>query len=293
MTPQSCLKKIKYILVNGAECEPYLTSDYRVMMEEPEKVVAGLKVMLQLFDNAKGVIAIENNKPEAIKKMKELVKDEPRIEVCELLTKYPQGGERTLIYAVTGRKVNSSMLPADAGCIVDNVDTVCAIYMAVCKTTPLMRRIVTVTGDAIANPKNFSVLLGTNYQEVIEAAGGFKQDPEKVISGGPMMGMAMFTLDVPVAKTSSAITCLTKDQVAEMEPTACIRCGRCVSVCPENLVPQKMMKAAMKHDLEQFKKLNGMECVECGCCSWICPARKQLTQAFKEMRVAVRNSARK
>ena len=286
-------EKIEYVIVNGAECEPYLTSDYRVMMEEPEKVVAGLKVMLQLFDNAKGVIAIENNKPEAIKKMKELVKDEPRIEVCELLTKYPQGGERTLIYAVTGRKVNSSMLPADAGCIVDNVDTVCAIYMAVCKTTPLMRRIVTVTGDAIANPKNFSVLLGTNYQEVIEAAGGFKQDPEKVISGGPMMGMAMFTLDVPVAKTSSAITCLTKDQVAEMEPTACIRCGRCVSVCPENLVPQKMMKAAMKHDLEQFKKLNGMECVECGCCSWICPARKQLTQAFKEMRVAVRNSARK
>ena len=278
------------MIVNGAECEPYLTSYYRVMMEEPEKVVAGLKVMLQLFDNAKGVIAIENNKPEAIKKMKELVKDEPRIEVCELLTKYPQGGERTLIYAVTGRKVNSSMLPADAGCIVDNVDTVCAIYMAVCKTTPLMRRIVTVTGDAIANPKNFSVLLGTNYQEVIEAAGGFKQDPEKVISGGPMMGMAMFTLDVPVAKTSSAITCLTKDQVAEMEPTACIRCGRCVSVCPENLVPQKMMKAAMKHDLEKF---DGMECVECGCCSWICPARKQLTQAFKEMRVAVRNSARK
>ena len=285
--------KIDHILVNGAECEPYITSDYRRMMEEPEKVVEGLKVILKLFDSAKGYICIEDNKPDCIEKMQKLVKDIPRIEVKELMTKYPQGGERTLIYAVTGRKVNSSMLPADAGCIVDNVDTVCAIYMAVCKTTPLMRRIVTVTGDAIANPKNFSVLLGTNYQEVIEAAGGFKQDPEKVISGGPMMGMAMFTLDVPVAKTSSAITCLTKDQVAEMEPTACIRCGRCVSVCPENLVPQKMMKAAMKHDLEQFKKLNGMECVECGCCSWICPARKQLTQAFKEMRVAVRNSARK
>ena len=285
--------KIEYILVNGAECEPYITSDYRRMIEEPEKVVKGLQVILTLFDSAKGYICIEDNKPDCIAKMKELVKDIDRIEVKEVMTKYPQGGERTLIYAVTGRKVNSSMLPADAGCIVDNVDTVCAIYMAVCKTTPLMRRIVTVTGDAIANPKNFSVLLGTNYQEVIEAAGGFKQDPEKVISGGPMMGMAMFTLDVPVAKTSSAITCLTKDQVAEMEPTACIRCGRCVSVCPENLVPQKMMKAAMKHDLEQFKKLNGMECVECGCCSWICPARKQLTQAFKEMRVAVRNSARK
>ena len=285
--------RIEYILVNGAECEPYITSDYRRMIEEPEKVVKGLQVILTLFDSAKGYICIEDNKPDCIAKMKELVKDIDRIEVKEVMTKYPQGGERTLIYAVTGRKVNSSMLPADAGCIVDNVDTVCAIYMAVCKTTPLMRRIVTVTGDAIANPKNFSVLLGTNYQEVIEAAGGFKQDPEKVISGGPMMGMAMFTLDVPVAKTSSAITCLTKDQVAEMEPTACIRCGRCVSVCPENLVPQKMMKAAMKHDLEQFKKLNGMECVECGCCSWICPARKQLTQAFKEMRVAVRNSARK
>lgn len=286
-------EKIDYVIVNGAECEPYLTSDYRVMLEEPEKVVGGLKVMLQLFDNAKGVIGIENNKPEAIKKMEELVKDEPRIEVCPLLTKYPQGGERTLIYAVTGRSVNSSMLPADAGCIVDNVDTVAAIYMAVCKTTPLLRKIITVTGDAIANPKNFSVRLGTNYQELIEAAGGFKKDPEKVISGGPMMGMALFDLNVPVAKTSSALTCLSKDVVAEMEPTACIRCGRCVSACPEFLVPQKLYKAAVKHDIEAFKKLNGMECVECGSCAWICPARKPLTQAFKEMRVAVRMAAAK
>ena len=145
--------KIDYVIVNGAECEPYLTSDYRLMMEEPEKVVGGLKVILQLFENAKGVIGVENNKPEAIKKLQELVKDEPKITVCELLTKYPQGGERSLIYAVTGRKVNSSMLPADVGCIVDNVDTVLSIYNAVCKSTPLMRRIVTVTGDAIANPR--------------------------------------------------------------------------------------------------------------------------------------------
>ena len=137
-------------LVNGAECEPYLTSDYRMMIEEPEKIVGGLKVVLQLFDNAKGVIGIENNKPEAIKILTDLVKDEPRISVCPLLTKYPQGGERSLINAITGRKVNSSMLPADAGCIVDNIDTIIAIYMAVCKTTPLMRRIVTVTGDAVS-----------------------------------------------------------------------------------------------------------------------------------------------
>ena len=185
------------------------------------------------------------------------------------------------------------MLPADAGCIVDNVDTVVSIYMAVCKSTPLMRKIITVTGDAIANPKNFNVKLGTCYQELIDAAGGFKTEPEKVISGGPMMGQALFDVTIPVSKTSSALTCLSKDQVAEMEPTACIRCGRCVAACPENLVPQKMMRAARNHDIELFQKLNGMECVECGSCAWGCPARLQLTQAFRETRAAVRASAKK
>ena len=205
---------IDYVIVNGAECEPYLTSDYRTMMERPEQIIGGLKVMLQLFDNAKGVIGIENNKPEAIKKLTEMVKDEPRIEVCPLLTKYPQGGERSLIYAVTGRSVNSSMLPADAGCIVDNIGTVIAIYDAVCKTTPLIERVFTVTGDAIADPRNFRIKIGTNTQELIEAAGGFKSEPEKVISGGPMMGFAMFDLDVPVIKTNGSVLCMTKDQVA-------------------------------------------------------------------------------
>ncbi len=285
--------KIDHVIVNGAECEPYLTSDYRILMEEPETVVEGLKVILRLFDNAKGIIGIENNKPEAIKKMEELVKDEPKIEVRTLLTKYPQGGERTLIYATTGRKINSSMLPADVGCVVDNVDTVAAIYRAVCKQTPLLRKIITVTGDAIANPGNFSVRLGTSYQELIDAAGGFKTEPEKVISGGPMMGQALFDLSIPVSKTSSALTCLTKDQVAELEPSACIRCGRCVSVCPGRVVPQKIMKAAERHDLEAFVKLNGMECCECGCCAYICPARRPLTQAFKEMRKAVMASRKK
>lgn len=285
--------KIEYILVNGAECEPYLTSDYRLMMEEPEKLVGGLKVILQLFDNAKGVIGIENNKPEAIKKLQELVKDESRIEVCPLQTKYPQGGERSLIYAVTGRKVNSSMLPADAGCIVDNVDTVISVYNAVCKTTPLMRRVVTVTGDAIANPQNFQVKIGTNMQELIEAAGGFKTEPEKLIAGGPMMGMALFGTDIPVTKTNSALLCMSKDEVAANAETPCIRCGKCVSVCPSHIVPVKMMKAALKGDCKAFEKVGGMECMECGSCTFICPAKRSLTQAFKEMRKTVAANRRK
>ena len=285
--------KIEYVLVNGAECEPYLTSDYRRMLEEPDKIVAGLEVMLKLFDHAKGYICIEDNKPDCIAKLRELVKGHSRIEVKEVMTKYPQGGERTLIYATTGREINSSMLPADAGCVVDNIDTVAAIYDAVCNTTPLLRKIITVTGDAVANPQNFQVRLGTNYKRLLEAAGGFKQEPEKMISGGPMMGQALFSLDFPVAKTSSALTTFTKDQVAAMEPTPCIRCGKCVDVCPEHLVPQMMMDAAERHDMEKFQKLDGMECVECGCCAYTCPAKRPLTQAFKELRKAVAASRRK
>lgn len=286
-------EEIDYIIVNGAECEPYLTSDYRIMMEEPEHLITGLKVMLQLFDRAKGVIAIESNKPEAIALLKDLTKAEPRIEVCTLKTKYPQGGERFLIKAVTGRKINSSMIPAQAGVIVDNADTVVSIYYAVCCSTPLLRRIITVTGDAIANPQNFSVLLGTSYEELLEAAGGFAKQPEKILSGGPMMGQALFDLNVPVTKTSSALTCFTKDPVAAMKPSACIRCGRCAQVCPGHIVPQMLMKAARQKDLTQFEALNGMECCECGCCAYICPAKIPLTQAFREMRKSVMETRKK
>lgn len=276
--------KIDYIIVNGAECEPYLTCDYRMMMEEPERLVGGIKVMLQLFENAKAVIGVENNKPKAIEKLRALVKDEPKISVEALRTKYPQGGERSLIYAVTGREINSSMLPADAGCVVDNVNTVMAIYDAVCKKTPILERVITITGDAIKEPQNFKVRTGMNYNDIIEAAGGFKADPKKILSGGPMMGQAMYTTDVPVTKNSSSLTCFLEDEVEKNPESPCIRCGRCGEVCPEFLVPVLMMKSCMNGDSAGYEKLYGMECIECGSCSYICPARRPLTQAFKQMK---------
>ncbi len=277
-------EKIDYVIANCAECEPYLTSDYRRMLEEPEKLVGGLKVSLQLFENARGILAVEDNKPDCIEKLKELVKDEPRISVKELKTKYPQGAERQIIYATTGRAINSSMLPADAGCVVNNVDTVVAIYHAVIEGKPLMNRIVTVTGDAIANPQNFIVRIGTNYHELVEEAGGFKQEPVKIVSGGPMMGFALFGLDVPTTKTASALLCLTEDEVSRMEPSACINCGRCVEVCPGRVVPKLLAVAAANGDEETFLANDGMECCECGCCSFVCPAKRNLTQNIKSMR---------
>lgn len=280
-------EKIEYILVNGAECEPYLTSDYRRMLENPEWVVGGLKVILQLFDRAKGFICIEDNKPDCIEKMRELTKNESRIEVKELKTKYPQGAERCLIHATTGRDVNSSMLPADAGCIVDNIDTVVAIHHAVMWGRPLMNRVVTVTGDCINDPRNFEICTGMDYEELIDAAGGLKKDPEKIIIGGPMMGNSVYTLHLPSTKTSSALLCLSNDEVSHSPKTACINCGRCVTACPANLVPAQLGTYAEHHNEDAFVKWEGMECVACGCCSFVCPAKRPLTQEIKSMRAIV------
>lgn len=276
--------KIDYIIANCAECEPYLTSDYRRMLETPELLIDGMRIILSIFPKAQGVFAVEDNKPDCVKLLKELTKDEDRMSVKAVKTKYPQGAERMLIYAVTGRAINSDMLPADAGCIVDNVDTIVAIRRAVREGKPLMHRIVTVTGDAIADPRNFTVRIGTNYAELVEEAGGFKQDPVKIISGGPMMGFGIFDLNVPTTKTASALLCLTKDDVSDMEPTACINCGRCSEACPERLLPGRLSTYAVHGDAESFVKENGMECCECGCCSYVCPAKKPLTQTIKSMR---------
>ena len=277
-------EKIEYVIANCAECEPYLTSDYRRMLEEPEKIVEGMKVILRLFDHAKGILAVEDNKPDCIAALKGLVQNEPDIKVKALQTKYPQGAERQLIYASTGRAIHSGMLPADAGCIVDNVDTIVAINQAVREGKPLMHRIVTVTGDAIADPRNFIVRIGTNYHELVEEAGGFKSEPEKIVSGGPMMGFALFGLDVPATKTSSALLCMTGDEVSRYEPSACINCGRCVEVCPGRVMPSKLADFAEHGDAERFLAYNGMECCECGCCSFVCPAKRPLTQVIKSMR---------
>lgn len=284
---------IDSIIVNGAECEPYLTSDYRRMVEQTDALVKGLKIVLKIFPEAKGYFGVEDNKPEAIEALLKATENEDRIEVVPLKTKYPQGGERSMIYAVTERKINSKMLPADAGCIVHNVDTIYAIYNAIYNGKPLIERIVTITGDAVSTPKNFQVRIGTSFRELIDAAGGFTTEPEKIISGGPMMGFSFFNIDVPVVKGSSSLLAFIKDDVSHEESSACIRCGRCAAACPEHLLPMKLAALAGQNEPDEFKKLGGMECVECGCCSYVCPAKRQVTQSVRSMKKLIIASARK
>jgi len=276
--------KIEYIIANCAECEPYITADYRRMKDNPEMLIEGMKIILQLFPKAKGILGIEDNKADLIEELSSLVQDEPRIEVCALMTKYPQGGERQLIHACTGRDINSKMLPADAGCIVDNVETICAIYKAVKLGIPVMNRIFTVTGDAVTNPQNFEIYLGTSYDELLEAAGGLMLPAAKIISGGPMMGFAIFSTEIPTTKTSSALLCLTVDDASKFETTACINCGRCVEACPENLIPSRLADFAERDLDSEFEKWYGLECIECGSCSFGCPARRHLAQSIKTMK---------
>ncbi len=283
---------IDTIIINGAECEPYLTSDYRLMLEKPEELILGIQAILKLFHKkARAVIGIENNKPEAIKVMEQMARIDDRISVCPLKTKYPQGGERQLIYAVTKRKIHSKMLPADKGCIVDNVGTVFAIYEAVYKNMPLIHNVVTVTGEAVNKGANFDVPIGVNHKYVLEAAGGAKENALKFISGGPMMGIAMGSIDVPIIKTTSSILVYSHDEVADAIETNCIHCGRCVNACPQSLVPQMMGQAMKRQNVEEFGRLGGMECIECGSCAYVCPAKIPLTQMFKLGRIQLREQA--
>ncbi len=276
--------KIDHIIANCAECEPYLTADYRRMIENPEKLVGGMKIILQLFPNAKGVFGVEDNKADCINKLMDLVKDEERMEVVPLKTKYPQGGERQLIFACTERAINAKMLPADAGCIVDNVETMVAIYNAVVEGKPVMNRIFTVTGDAVCEHRNYDMYMGTSFEEFLEDAGGFITDCEKIIAGGPMMGFALKDVKIPTTKTTSALLCLSKDEASRYAPSACINCGMCVTACPEQLVPSRLAKFAETGRKDEFEKWYGLECVECGCCTFTCPAKKHLAQSIKTMK---------
>lgn len=283
-------EKIDYVIANGAECEPYITCDDQLMRTKASEIVEGMEYMLRLFPNAKGVVVVENNKPEAIAAMEQACQGHDRVYVQPVKTKYPQGGERSLITVITGKHLKLGMLPADAGCVVDNVATIYAIYRAVKFNEPLMERGFTVSGDAVRNPGNFIVKIGTSHQELVDACGGFKQDPKKVLSGGPMMGFAMTGLEAPICKNNNALTCLTVDEVeiAEGQMTACLRCGRCSRACPLGLSPQLMQVAAIRKDYDRYEhKLYGLDCIGCGCCTYGCPAKRPLMQLFKTTKAEI------
>ena len=289
---------IDYIIANGSECEPYITCDDRLMQNECRGIVEGLRLVLQLFPNAQGVIAIEDNKPEAIKAMEDVCAGEKQMHVQPVMAKYPEGGERTLISVISGRDLHLGQLPADVGCVVCNVATLYAIYRAVHYSEPLMERYFTVSGDAVADPKTMIVKMGTNSAELIEAAGGIKPGVtvKKVLSGGPMMGFAMPSLDAPVCKNNNAMTVLAEDPVelAELQASACIRCGRCTRACPLHLIPQMMAECAERGDYEQYeKRLYGLDCIQCGSCTYVCPAKRPLMQLFKQTKSAIMAAKRK
>jgi electron transport complex protein RnfC len=254
------------------------------MIEKPEIIVEGLKIVLSMFKNAKGIIAVEDNKMDAILKLRKCASKEKNIEVKSLFTKYPQGGERSLIYALTKKKLNSKMLPSDVGCIVQNVDTIFAIHNAIVNKSPLINRVVTISGDGVRYTGNYLVLIGVDYEKLLRDNSEMKKNVKKIISGGPMMGTAISDLSIPVTKGTSAILCFKNDAVKDTTPSNCINCGRCVSACPSGIVPCRLAKCADAGDAEGFKELNGMDCVECGCCTYICPAKRQVTQSIRTMK---------
>ena len=283
---------IRYVIANGAECEPYLTCNDQLMRAEADAIVEGLELVLRLFPNAEGVIGIERNKPEAIAAMQKAVSGKARMRVLPLKTKYPQGGERSLIQAIAGVDFPISKLPADVGCVVDNVGTLYAIQRAVVYNEPLYRQVFTLTGEAAAKPGNWIVRDGASFAELLQTAGGLKDGVllKKALVGGPMMGIALSSLDVPIQKQNNGLTLLAEDanEIAEAQMTACLHCGRCTTVCPVGLLPQLMADAAIDHDYQRYdEKLYGLECIQCGSCTYICPAKRPLMQIFKQTKAEI------
>ncbi|MCD8162169.1 MAG: electron transport complex subunit RsxC [Synergistaceae bacterium] len=288
-------KKINWLIVNGVECEPYLNCDNRLMLEGAEKVVKGLQLVMRIFPEAKGVIAIENNKPQAISVMNDLVAKlgAENIIVQPLAVKYPQGAEKMLIEAITGQEYIMTAIPADVGCIILNVRTVFQIYRAIAEGNPATTRIVTVTGDAVVHPKNIKVPLGTSVRELVDLCGGFKEQPVKILSGGPMMGISMRSIDVPVVKGTSGILALTAKSAMLKPITPCLRCGRCVSACPMGLIPNVLEPLVLERLYTRFEEEGGMNCIECGSCTYMCPANRPLTQGCRDGKASVMAMRRK
>ncbi len=289
---------IRYLIANGAECEPYLTCNDQLMRTRAKEIVEGLVLTLSLFPNAEAVICVEDNKPEAIEAMRAAAEGHARTKVLPMKTKYPQGGERSLIKAVAGVDFPISRLPADVGCVVCNVGTLYAIERAVVYGEPLFSQCFTLTGEAVAHPGNYIVRDGTSFAELLEAAGGLKEGVtlKKALVGGPMMGIAIGSLDVPIQKQNNGLTLLPEDPVelAEKRQTACLHCGRCTTVCPVGLSPQVMSDAALAGDYERYeKKLHGLECVQCGSCTFACPAKRPLMQTFKQAKAEIMANKRK
>ncbi|MFQ5441534.1 MAG: electron transport complex subunit RsxC [Thermodesulfobacteriota bacterium] len=286
-------KKIDTVLLNGCECEPYLTADHRIMVEAPEKVIWGLRALMKTSGAEKGLIGIEANKPDAVEVMKGAISGSPEIDVIVLETKYPQGAEKMLIKAALGRKVPLGKLPLDVGVVVNNVGTAAAVYDAFHYSKPLFERVVTVSGNGIDEPKNLLVRVGTTFEDVINQCGGLKGGAGEfeVLNGGPMMGIAQSSLNVPVIKGTSGITVLAEDKIKAVPLEPCIRCSGCVEVCPMGLMPYRLGDYGITDRTPDFKGWGGMACIECGCCSFVCPSRRPLLQWIRVGKLRVRQES--
>lgn len=270
MVPEG--KTVDYLVINGVECEPYLTSDHRLMLERGEEMMIGISILMKGLNVEKALIGVENNKPDAIEELKKLAQQFKGIEIHPLKVQYPQGGEKQLIQAITGREVPSGKLPLEVGCVVNNVGTALAVYEAVQKNKPLIERVVTVTGKSVKKPSNFMVRIGTPVRELIEAAEGLPEDTGKIINGGPMMGKALLNTDVPVVKGTSGILIMPEKESSRGDTSNCIRCAKCVQVCPMGLEPVYLSKTSKLQMFDKVENERVMDCIECGSCSYTCPA---------------------
>ncbi len=286
-------KHVDTVIINGAECEPYLTCDDHLMNARPDLIIKGLEIVMYISGVKKGYIGVEDNKPEAIKKLQEASAHNKDIEVAVLKTKYPQGAEKQMINAITGREVPSGGLPADAGVIVFNVGTASQIATTVVEGIPFYRTLLTCTGNCVKNPATYLVRLGDTFQSIIDQAGGFTSEPKKIISGGPMMGVAQFTTDVPVIKSTSGILCFDEKLAKIDDPTPCIKCGRCCEACPMHLQPYIIATYAFKKRFDKSEEYHAMDCIECGSCAYTCPARRPLLTSIRTAKREITAERRK